>query len=130
MATSTEKKKYSIISLINNYINSAGTTSGTENSFVIDAYSIYSDKSVIIDCHFIASTATINAPVKKALTLPLNVKIFHVSVTWRDTFAGSESTDVAVDYSNGYTNTLILTWKSTLSSGYNRYNIRVFGYIE
>lgn len=53
-----------------------------------------------------------------------------MSVTWRDTFKGSESTDVGIDYSNEYTNKLNLTWKSTLSSGYNRYAIRVFGYIE
>lgn len=53
-----------------------------------------------------------------------------MSVTWRDTFASPEETEVSVDYSNGYTNTLNLTWKSTLSSGYNRYAIRVFGYIE
>lgn len=130
MATSSEKKKYSVISVINNYINSAGTTSGGENAFVIDDYKIYSDKSVIIDCHFNASTKTINTQVRQILTLPLNVKIFHVSVTWRDTFESSESTDVGIDYSNEYTNKLNLTWKSTISSGYNRYDIRVFGYIE
>lgn len=51
---------------------------------------------------------------------------------WRDTFDDIESTEVGINYTDlsASANTFTITWKSNAPSGYNRYAMRIFGYID
>lgn len=42
----------------------------------------------------------------------------------------TETTEVCINYDSNYTNNISITWKSNVQSGYNRYAMRIFGYID
>ena len=124
------KKKYELVGIREktpyNYIT------GNTDDFKIDRYVIYTDNTVIIDCHINASPNVANKEFVYNCTLPLNIRINFIASIWRESaFYPSEYISDSISWdTNKSTNYFTYKTMTTTPSSWNVHSFRVFGYIE
>lgn len=105
---------------------------GNTDDFKIDRYVIYTDNTVIIDCHINANPNVANKEFTYKCNLPLTIRIHFISSVWRESaFYPSEYISDSISWdTNKSSNYFIYKTMTSNPSSWNVHSFRVFGYIE